>query len=344
MSKYIIIGLMCLFPLEIMAAVHPSVSELIHKYAKTQDEFQPSFISKMETKAVCTYNFPNMKVHANNVERYSTEEFRRDGSRAKIIKKSWGWMNSSRTRDENNKAYNSWLFDGSKFYAYGNGTVNDQFVEGYPGKGSLKGEHEKKHSAQVAWKIVRTEPFLGYFWAEKRVDERILHDKDAYVHNKMQKVGEFQCHVVTAKPEKGVQFKVWIAPEHGYNIAKFECRFGEGYDPIGPGRPYGKGSSTYMAGTIRSFKKIDATWVPMEMDYRENIKYPGGHIQKRRINYKRTEFLINPDHEALGSFLPDDIPNGALIFAHGTRYTWQDGKLIPNKGNVTTDTVDKKIR
>ncbi|MCX5638924.1 MAG: hypothetical protein NTX52_14705, partial [Planctomycetota bacterium] len=56
--------------------------------------------------------------------------------------------------------------------------------------------------------------------------------------------------------------------------------------------------------------------------------------------YKRTEIILNPDHDALGSFVPDDIRNGAKAYkvdVPGITYTWQDGRVVDATGKVFID-------
>ncbi|MCK4627728.1 MAG: hypothetical protein KAT56_01930, partial [Sedimentisphaerales bacterium] len=59
-----------------------------------------------------------------------------------------------------------------------------------------------------------------------------------------------------------------------------------------------------------------------------------------------TEIILNPDHDKLGSFLPDDIRNGARVTVVGIRgitYTWQDGELIPNIDKCVTAQIDEEV-
>ena len=49
-----------------------------------------------------------------------------------------------------------------------------------------------------------------------------------------------------------------------------------------------------------------------------------------------TELIVNPDHDALGSFVLDDIPNGARVYLSTHRRIhciWQDGKVVDASGN-----------
>jgi hypothetical protein len=48
----------------------------------------------------------------------------------------------------------------------------------------------------------------------------------------------------------------------------------------------------------------------------------------------------------LGSFIPDDIPDGATVYIKGiprkTKHTWQDGQVVDEKGKVVFDSKSKK--
>ena len=76
--------------------------------------------------------------------------------------------------------------------------------------------------------------------------------------------------------------------------------------------------------------------MPVEADYRRELEYVNGNYEKIYSHKKITEFIINPDHEALGSFKHDFIPNGArvrLAGVSGITYTWQDGKVFDKDGH-----------
>ena len=65
MYKYIIIDLLYLIPLQVIAAVSPTVSELLDKYAETQNKLK-SFIIKSETSADIdeSYAWPGWAQHS----------------------------------------------------------------------------------------------------------------------------------------------------------------------------------------------------------------------------------------------------------------------------------------
>lgn len=85
------------------------------------------------------------------------------------------------------------------------------------------------------------------------------------------------------------------------------------------------------------FERIDGFWVPMEVDMRMNDYYGPGSFSRWNRHYKLTDVVLNPDHDALGSFdnplenprNDPELKNGASVRKDGSRYVWQDGKLVP---------------
>jgi len=68
-----------------------------------------------------------------------------------------------------------------------------------------------------------------------------------------------------------------------------------------------------------------------------NNYYGSGSFSRWNRHYKLTEVVLNPDHDALGSFdnplenprNDPELKNGASVRKDGSRYVWQDGKLVP---------------
>lgn len=93
------------------------------------------------------------------------------------------------------------------------------------------------------------------------------------------------------------------------------------------------------------FKKINDLWVPEEADIALNRKWANGEFADIKQHHKLIEITLDPDHDALGSFMPDDIKNGAKVYispAIDVYYTWQDGKVVDGKGSVIMDFRPKK--
>ncbi len=74
----------------------------------------------------------------------------------------------------------------------------------------------------------------------------------------------------------------------------------------------------------------------MESEIVVNRKWNNDDFAYIKQHNKLIEIVVNPDHNALGSFERDDIKNGAMVYLRGmpgTTYTWQDGKVVDNYGN-----------
>ena len=52
--------------------------------------------------------------------------------------------------------------------------------------------------------------------------------------------------------------------------------------------------------------------------------------QTIKWHHKRTEMLLNPDHNKLASFVADDIPTGTKVHkqSDSTEYIWRNGKAV----------------
>jgi hypothetical protein len=93
-------------------------------------------------------------------------------------------------------------------------------------------------------------------------------------------------------------------------------------------------------------KKLEGAWIPVEGYLRRNRSYRNGDYEKSVEHLKITEITLNPDHQALRSFVPDDIKNGAWAQINpnlGQRFnpkdlpTWQNGRVVDKAGRVLFD-------
>ncbi len=57
--------------------------------------------------------------------------------------------------------------------------------------------------------------------------------------------------------------------------------------------------------------------------------HDGKFLFASKVDKTVKDIKLNPNHEAMNSFVPDDIKNGAYVTITGDRkniYTWRDGK------------------
>jgi hypothetical protein len=128
-------------------------------------------------------------------------------------------------------------------------------------------------------------------------------------------------------------------------------------DDIGePGKPHitkKKGfSSRHSMDNVR-FEKIDGVWVPMECDRITHVCLGSpDKFTKDEVHFKRTKIQLNPDHDALGSFLDPlknpgvdpELVNGARVnFGDGIRRTWINGKAVADVDDTIIDELDKIV-
>ncbi len=249
------------------------------------------------------------------------------------------------------------LWDGKVFFTYAVSEDKDKYASSPFGTVKIYNYKNNVEKGQNIYKINTRLPLQGYCYEDKeRVDVMLRQADNLSVRNKLERIGESDCYVIDAKGKHGT-YRVWIDPAHGYNIAQAEVRRTTGH--LRRGNPMGgKAKLFYSLKNIR-FQKIDNVWIPMEADRKINQTYGGGRFWRSSGHIKRTEVIINPDHEALGSFIPDDIRNGAYVkimdfpikphniwrdgkYVTSAHFIWRDGKFVDEDGREVD--VDKLIR
>lgn len=331
MYKHIIITAVCLISLQVVAAQHPTAFELLDKYTETQDKLQ-SFILKFEDKTKSSNSIEKGKENTT----YKNGELRSDGDRVRHHSNLWGtWFRRADFLPEDKANYNSLLWDGKTKFQY------NKLPESTSSPHGIAFITKSRNDLGIRTIYSRTYPgktLMGYFWgSDERIDTILRKANKISVRNKTEKVGGSDCFVIDAVTRSG-EYAVWIDPVHGYNIAKAEVWRKKG-DLI-YGDTMGKEDKVLISLKNVRFEKIDGLWVPMEAD-RNFIRHMiGGNWTKHNRHHKRTEFILNPDHDALGSFVPDDIENGARVHitgVEGINYTWQDRKVVDQDGKVIVD-------
>ncbi|MHC4474249.1 MAG: hypothetical protein ACYTEL_01305 [Planctomycetota bacterium] len=295
----------------------PNALELLDKYAETQGKLR-SFIAK--GGALHKGFSSGMLAGKPWRGRYFVDyEARCDGRRASFRSYIWGRVNSHPQGyyPEDKPAYQSALWDGETHFQYdkvgsalgsfdvhedsGDGTRRAEItlVDNYPGK-----------------------MLMGYFYPEKiRIDLRLRKADAMSVREKMEDVGGSACYVIEARIKKG-EYKLWIDPQHGYNIAKVEIERSEGDAIV---------ERFSFSLTNVPFKEVQNVWLPVKGHAESRHEYRNGHYCTSSYEFEIKEIVLNPDHDALSSFVPDDIKDGAearILFgritlgADGPRHVW----------------------
>jgi hypothetical protein len=288
--------LICLAVVQLAVAKNPTALELLDKYAEMQDQFQ-SFREKVSTlrRGVSKELMARQPWQA----RYSTEcDARFDKSRASVCVRSWGKINRTDYYKKDKPYYTSELWDGENHFQYTEAREEPVLLSigGAKVADMREGVIKQKYSGKF---------FMGYFYPfSGRVDRLLRKAGNLSVRRTTEKVGRSTCYVISGVYEKD-KYTIWLDPEHGYHIAKAVVE-----------RPrsnvQGQQNFRVELKNVR-FKKIDGRWVPVSANLENRFDYQNGQYSNSSYHIKVTEMVFDPDHDALGSFVPDDIKDGTWI-------------------------------
>jgi hypothetical protein len=291
--------------------------ELLGKYAATQDKLE-SFVMKGRT---LREGFSSGKLAGRpwRGRYFSDYDARFDGRRGSVRTYSWGQINPQVHFTKDEPCYESELWDGETYSRY--------VRVGLP-SGSLYIDKDKNRQALKAL-LMGSHPgqmLIGHYYPERiRIDLRLREANAISVRDKTVDVCGSECYVIEARINKG-EYRMWIDPEHGYNIAKIEIERGEG--DAGSLKRF-----SFSLSDVR-FRKVQDIWLPVKGHVEDRFEYRDGHYCTDSYELEIKEVVLDPDHDALGSFVPDDVPNGAKVFVMGVEgeYTWQDGEVVDGQG------------
>ena len=312
MCKQISISLLFLLPLKVAAATHPTALELLDKYAANQDKLG-SFIAK--TEQTITSHWSNKQ--GPNFHRWVIE-FRLDGKRKHLGLYIWDDLpaKDAPTPIENALHYCE-LWDGKRYFEYSKPMKTSD-----PADGTLYVSADPS-KAKYTLNICEGLPFLGvrYSYSE-RIDSVLRQAGFISVRDELEQVGSVACYVIDAKATSGT-YTVWLDPDHGYSIAKADVRVGP--NDFYRGRQFKDNQRDALSIKNVRFEQVDNVWIPMEADlYRTSTRQDGPSVESV-IHQKITQITLNPDHDALASFVPVTEKGTEIILDSGVRYTWQEG-------------------
>jgi len=321
---------------------HPTAMDLLDKFAATQQELR-SFTAKSDVLREGRGTFSKNVI----LREHSSFDSRVDETRVCVRSYIWGDVNPKMHLTKDKAYYQSHLWDGKDFYQYNRARIKNE-----SSKGNLlltpSGEDRERPRRASTFKYFPASIAMGHLPLEvERVDSIIRKADSVLVQDKMEKVGDCDCYVIEATGKTG-NYKIWIDPAHGYNIAKAQVNKGPG-DKLGNGYVLPENDNVSVFVTDVRFRSVDNLWVPIEARFGQERRFPKGDYYTQTSHYKITEFILNPDHEKLGSFRPDDILNGARVMIINAntkrdipiRCTWQDGHVVDEKGQKVDYTSDE---
>jgi len=308
--------------------------ELLDKYATTQDKLQSSFVIKSKTSEKRHIRYSDVppyrrKSLSGKWQTDTVSEHRYDGERHKFIERRRGDVKLSRTESREDEYYNYHLWDGKAYIEFFDKDPRGHFrpylflIEGkcaIPAKRYFISKCPCGH-------------MLGYFQERnERIDATLRESANLRVREETESVGGVECQVIEGDTHNG-KYTIWLDPEHGYNMAKVRVERRPGDAPTtgeGKSSPFVPGSRQLITVDNTRFEKIGDAWVLMEAIKESRATWPDGDFSASKYHTERTAVVIDPDHEALRSFLPDEIPGDAGVKIPGKTYgpegppTWRE--------------------
>jgi hypothetical protein len=317
------------------SASAPTAAELLDKFAASQEPLK-SFVATYEETAQTDY--PNVKLPVKGGST-TLGEVRMDFPRTAERSRDWGAGGGSKARP---RYYSLLTSDGHL------GLLYEQHYAGQPEAGTA-----------IVWSLyqpptgitcvaegmrgtaVSLRACFGALLGDssQRFDRKIRYEPTLRIRPRLESAGwtPTPCYVLEAQTQTG-DYIVWLDPTRGYNIARalLQQHFGH----LRPnGRPFEKGESgVYTLEKVR-WEQRQGLWVPVEATGGQIDTAPGKAVSRQTWHFTLTRFALNPDHTALGSFVPDDIRDGAKFTLTGARGkdvrgTWQKGRAVDAKGDV----------
>jgi hypothetical protein len=321
--------------------------ELLDKYAETQDKLKSVIIKSEDLVESRGTNGRRRTGGRGSV----LTELRLDAERMRLRHDGYKTLSAGRApRDESR--YSSVTYDGSNCFQYRGGDEITIYRDP---------DRALSYASSAMGVGYFGKEVMGYFygddWPDERVDSILRKAKRISVRDRMERVGRSRCYVIDAISKRG-RYTLWIDPQRGYNIAKAQVlRGARDCDSAFGDRWRGKIQS--MSASVRDvrFKSIQGVWVPVEADVERRSENTKGSVSHRKTRHKRTDVILNPDHQALGSFYPDDVPCGTklrhLVFTFdsppelddGGEFRWQPGAefVVNDKRRVVRSDPNKHL-
>ena len=322
-----------------VAAEQLSVSELLDRYAANQDKLK-SFIVRTEAT--------------------KTEDVTEDGTASRSSRGKWevefryeedgGDFRSYFSPKHVHSAADGSLIQADRHYSHL--WDRKRYIEHYRGptlddRKAFVSFTAKDMKNAIAIGHIGPGSILGLLYGDVEPFDSILKQADSIsVRDELERIGSVGCYLIDAKTKHGT-YTIWLDPEHGYGITKADVH--KGPKDLLWGRPLDSYIYAPYDISIRNvrFESIEGIWIPMEADflvYSKGSSTKGSNIASvMNVHQRVTELLLNPDHDALGSFVPD-IENGTSVRieeAPGIRYVWQNGKIVADIDEYVIEEIDK---
>jgi len=191
----------------------------------------------------------------------------------------------------------------------------------------------KKHVESLLSSIYSGGFLSGNLSGDRENIVRRLKDSAVALHKKQEYVRGNSCYLMEAKSPNG-HYRVWVDPNHGYNIRKAVIIRKPG--DILNGSPIASGTSNNAKRLVGhrveldeiQINKVNGRYIPISGAMVCTYFFNDGTEEQRRWEAKRSNIQLNPDFERIGAFVME-IENGTMVDSEdvpGVRYTWHESK------------------
>jgi hypothetical protein len=313
----------------------PSASDLLDRYTQALDSTL-SFICHYEQSIKFGYHLTT-GARDKGIS-FKRGQVRHDDQRVYHQQYIWGRF-GGRDLSKDRPHYGCHIADGKGGKTY----QNNRMLKSPASHGRASRDSEYLKNVNLG-RYFGVSYIVGYVGSDERLDTILRKAYRISVRETTENVGGSECFVIDADTKCG-HYTIWLDPEHGYHPAKVTRK--AGHRDYTHGRQFtdfpGFTAFTYL-DSVR-FEKVADIWVPMEVYAGCDRRFAEGYFVKNDIHYKRTQIILNPDHEKLGSFAdpifedPSNDPeliNGTPVTTDNIpiEYTWLDGKLIDANGRA----------
>lgn len=324
------------------ASVNLTAAQLLDLFARAQEPWR-SFVAYYQVTRQDEVFAPQPWKGA-----YTTVAMTRcDGRRISERARSWGRIVPGVEKSRDKPYYKSRLFDGQWVFQYDQPywRLEDQ-PDPRQGTGLLMLRQHSKPPASLIETLQSGGSGLAVGLGilphdGKRVDLRLREAASLRVRDKLEPAGwvSAPCYVLESDTPHG-RYTLWLDPARGFQMAKAEMRREAGHK---------RGSWTLKSyecdvGYVEKvrFEKHGNLWAPAEVTAGLDNVFSASNRCSMRIQIKLTKLILNPDHDALRSFVPDDIRDGAKVYWGGStnangslrRCQWRGGQVMDKDGQV----------
>ena len=322
-------------PLQVTAEKSPTVQELLECCGVSMDRLRSLIVKgelQTDMRRSLALTGPAKPGATGTGKMYKRFEVRSDGRRVAHRSYYWGNVQSLKQAIPADKpAYLSNLWDGTYYMRYSRGS-NGQ------GRVVLNG----KQSDYEIQRLQGSQP--GAFGVSagttRRLDKILQGAGNVSVRRRERPEKPSPLYVLVADTNHG-RYTVHLEPEHGYLPAyvKVQLKARQGHKFYGRSFDEAGLELTWERWNLK-FRKIHGSWVPVETEQRYHRFYKRDRFEDNKTHTQFTEMTLNPDHEALNSFYPDDVHNGTPVFLRNVElevdadsFTWRDGRVVDDNGN-----------